>query len=291
MEIRQLEYFRQIANTGSINEAARRLNMSQPPLSYQIRQLEKELNVTLFERTRTGVTLTEAGKVLYERSENLLNYVHSTEQEVARAGKKQILRLGITPTTVSTIMPYITRFSRKHPDVYFEVRDGITYTLFNYLMDGILDVSVVRTPLKTEGAQSVELEDREKMIAVFPREMKLEKKGILKLKDLTDCPLILYRRYEELIMNEFEAQNLQPDVFCVCDEPRDAMLWVKEGLAVAIFPESMGNLCQELQIRELDEKALETRILLVWKKGKKPSALVKSFIDICCDSIFPLQKT
>ena len=71
MEIRQLEYFCQIANTGSINEAARRLNMSQPPLSYQIRQLEKELNVTLFERTRTGVTLTEAGKVLYERSENL----------------------------------------------------------------------------------------------------------------------------------------------------------------------------------------------------------------------------
>ena len=63
MEIRQLEYFREIATTGSINEAARRLNMSQPPLSYQMKQLEAELNVTLFERTRTGVTLTEAGKL------------------------------------------------------------------------------------------------------------------------------------------------------------------------------------------------------------------------------------
>ena len=67
MEIRQLEYFREIATTGSINEAARRLNMSQPPLSYQMKQLEAELNVTLFERNRTGVTLTEAGKLLYER--------------------------------------------------------------------------------------------------------------------------------------------------------------------------------------------------------------------------------
>ena len=56
MEIRQLEYFREIATTGSINEAARRLNMSQPPLSYQMKQLEAELNVTLFERNRTGVT-------------------------------------------------------------------------------------------------------------------------------------------------------------------------------------------------------------------------------------------
>ena len=62
MELRQLEYFREIANTGSINEAARKLNMSQPPLSYQIRQLENELNVQLFERTHKGVILTAAGK-------------------------------------------------------------------------------------------------------------------------------------------------------------------------------------------------------------------------------------
>ena len=64
MDLRQLEYFREIADTGSINEAARRLNMSQPPLSYQIKQLEAELKVKLFERTRAGVTLTEAGKLL-----------------------------------------------------------------------------------------------------------------------------------------------------------------------------------------------------------------------------------
>lgn len=94
MEIRQLEYFREIATTGSINEAPGRLNMSQPPLSYQMKQLEAELNVTLFERTRTGVTLTEAGKLLYERAENLLNFVSSTRQEVAEAGKKRVLRIG-----------------------------------------------------------------------------------------------------------------------------------------------------------------------------------------------------
>jgi len=78
MEIRQLEYFHEIAATGSINEAARRLNMSQPPLSYQIKQLEAELKVKLFERTRAGVTLTEAGKLLYDRTENILSYVRST---------------------------------------------------------------------------------------------------------------------------------------------------------------------------------------------------------------------
>lgn len=112
MELRQLEYFREIASTGSINEAARHLNMSQPPLSYQIRQLENELNVKLFDRTSKGVTLTEAGKLLYDRSGNLLEYARSTELEVSKTGKKRILRIGLTPTTVDTIMPYISQFSR-----------------------------------------------------------------------------------------------------------------------------------------------------------------------------------
>ena len=124
MELRQLEYFREIASTGSINEAARHLNMSQPPLSYQIRQLENELNVKLFDRTSKGVTLTEAGKLLYDRSGNLLEYARSTELEVSKTGKKRILRIGLTPTTVDTIMPYISQFSKKNPDVNFESTTG-----------------------------------------------------------------------------------------------------------------------------------------------------------------------
>ena len=72
MEIRQLEYFRKIAETGSINAAAKLLNMSQPPLSYQLKLLEEELDVRLFDRSRQGVSLTEAGKLLYQRSGELL---------------------------------------------------------------------------------------------------------------------------------------------------------------------------------------------------------------------------
>lgn len=282
MEIRQLEYFHEIAATGSINEAARRLNMSQPPLSYQIKQLETELKVKLFERTRAGVTLTEAGKLLYDRTENILSYVRSTELEVSKAGKKQVLRIGITPTTVTTIMPYISRFSRENCDVNFEVRDAITFTLLNYLMDGIIDVSVVRTPIKLEGLNYLEL-DEEPMIAVLPPEIpenETKKEGI-SLKELTGCPLIIYRRYEEFLMKAFGEKNLQPDIFCVCDDPRDAMLWVQEGLATAVFPRSMEDLCIDLPIRIIEEEKLKTRILLAWKKDRRPSAVMQDFINIC----------
>lgn len=277
MELRQLEYFREIASTGSINEAARHLNMSQPPLSYQIRQLENELNVKLFDRTSKGVTLTEAGKLLYDRSGNLLEYARSTELEVSKTGKKRILRIGLTPTTVDTIMPYISQFSKKNPDVNFEVHDGITYSLYQYLLDGIIDISVARTPLRLDEVSYTEL-CSEPMIAVSAPE---NTASSLKLADLLHRPLILYRRYEELIMNTFHAQNMNPDIFCVCDDPRGAMLWAKENLATAIFPQSMASLCDGLCIQELDEPDLVTKILLIWANGKKPVPLVQEFLDVC----------
>lgn len=293
MELRQLEYFREIASTGSINEAARHLNMSQPPLSYQIRQLETELNVKLFDRTSKGVTLTEAGKLLYDRSGNLLEYARSTELEVSKTGKKRILRIGLTPTTVDTIMPYIAQFSQKNPDVNFEVHDGITYSLYEYLMDGIIDISVARTPLRLDEVSYLEL-CSEPMIAVSAAPI-MPGSGIdsftsshtslehtsLKLSDLLHKPLILYRRYEELIMNTFHAQNMTPDIFCVCDDPRGAMLWAKENLATAIFPKSMASLCNGLSIQELNEPDLVTKILLIWAKGKKPVPLVQEFLEVC----------
>ena len=264
MELRQLEYFRVIAETESIHEAARRLNMSQPPLSYQLKQLEAELNVTLFERTRQGVRLTEAGKLLYDRSANLLEYVKSTELEVAKVGKKRVLRLGITPTTVATIMPCVSLFSRRNPDVNFEVHDGITYTLYRYLMDGIIDISIARTPLRLDDVD-YKILSSEPMIAVSSKDMLPEKNGSLKLSDLLNIPLIIYRRYEALIMDTFHSRGMEPDLFCVCDDPRGAMLWAKEGLATAIFPQSMSSLCQGLRIQPLAESDLETQIAVIWK--------------------------
>ena len=280
MELRQLEYFREIANTGSINEAARKLNMSQPPLSYQIRQLENELNVQLFERTHKGVILTAAGKLLYDRAASLLDYARSTELEVSQTGKKRVLRIGITPTTVGTVMPFIVEFSKKNPDVNFEVHDGITYTLYDYLQEGIIDISVVRTPLRLDEVESVILHE-EPMIAVSNPAMSENETDSLALTDLVHKPLILYRRYEKLIMDAFHAQNLVLEVFCLCDDARGATLWVKEGLATAIFPQSMQPLCEGLTCQVLDEVDLMTKILLIWKKERKPSALVQEFMKVC----------
>ena len=116
---------------------------------------------------------------------------------------------------------------------------------------------------------------------VSPPDQQVEREGEIALDDLTDCPLILYRRYEELIMSAFARRGLKTDVFCICDDARDAMLWVGAGLATAIFPRSMSSLCANLRIRPLAEKELETQTVLIWKRDGRLSPAAREFIDAC----------
>lgn len=281
MDIRQLEYFRKIAETGSISEAARQLHLSQPPLSYQLRGLEEELGVQLVARSRQGVSLTEAGKLLYQRAGELLRFADSAKLEVSQAGRRQVLRLGMTSTTVAPMMPIVSTFSRQNPGVHFEIHDGPSFSLYNLLLNGIIDLSVVRTPLRLDEVEHMVLQE-ERMIAVSADPFSASS---LRLVDLASYPLILYRRYQNFILDAFHAQGLEPEVFCLCDDARSAMQWAEAGLAAAIFPQSMQGLCSRLQVCPIDEDALRTQILLIWRKDEPLRPIAQSFLQQCQDCI------
>ena len=101
MEIRQLEYFRAIVDAGTISGAARALHMTQPPLSYQMKLLEEELQVSLFQRGTKRITLTEAGKTLYEQAGNLLIFSELTKREVFKSGQTATLPHEIGTSTLA----------------------------------------------------------------------------------------------------------------------------------------------------------------------------------------------
>ena len=277
MNLENMKCFISLAECLNFTRAADKEHITQTSMSRKISSLEEELNVRLLERTSRGISLTEAGRVLYDRASRLLDYAHSTAQEVAATGKKHILRLGITSSTVATVLPYISEFSRVYPNVNFEVRDGATFSLLQYLLDGIIDISVARTPLRLEGVDSKIL-CSEPMIAVSPAGRYPSEDATATLRSLQNRPLILYRRYEELILGEFRRQGLHAEVFCICDDARDAMLWVRAGLATAIFPQSMQTLCEGLDLRILDEPALETQTMLIWKKGVRLPETAELFL-------------
>ena len=130
MEIRQLEYFRAIVDAGTISGAARVLHMTQPPLSYQMKMLEEELQVSLFLRGTKKITLTDAGKTLYEQAGNLLMLADLTKQEVVKSGQAATLHIGITPSTVSMMSEYLLYFCKKSILKFIlDVHEGSTFTL------------------------------------------------------------------------------------------------------------------------------------------------------------------
>ena len=84
-------------------------------------------------------------------------------------------------------------------------------------------------------------------------------------------------------MSTFASQGLTPEVFCICDDARDAMLWVGAGLATAIFPASMRSMCRELDIKTLSEPTLETETLLITKRGAVIAPLARELLAVCSE--------
>ncbi|MGN0709533.1 MAG: LysR family transcriptional regulator [Anaerovoracaceae bacterium] len=283
MEIKQLEYFCAIVEAGSITEASRRIHMSQPPLSYSMKKLESELGVTLFERGKKNITLTEAGRVMYRRACDILEYVTSAKQEVAAAGRHVTLRLGITPTVQDEAMPVITEFAAEFPDVRYELSDRDTYALCDLLEEGAVDGAFIRTPFRDGGFEAVGMRRNNGMIAVAAvpggRGERAGKERAVTLEELAEGPIIIYRRYSELILRSFRDKQLEPDVFCMCDDGRDALQLAAKGLGTAIVPDSMRSMASGLGIREIKEESLETSIVFAWKKGNTSEPLA-SFISV-----------
>ena len=124
MELRQLSYFTTIVNEGNISQAAKKLNISQPPLSHQMKLLEEELGVTLFERGSRRIRLTPAGKTFYDRALAILDLSQAARTELT-AQKQEIqgvVRLGIISSAVEFVTRhYLAPFRRSYPKALFEL--------------------------------------------------------------------------------------------------------------------------------------------------------------------------
>lgn len=171
MDFHQLQYFVTIAESGSITAAAKKLFLSQPPLSMQMKRLEKELGCVLFLRGAREIQLTEAGKLLYNRAKSLLELRRVTEEELAACADATsgTIRLGMISSVGSSLLPqWIAVFHTRHPDIRFSVYEADTYQILEKLHQDRVEVALVRSPFSAEGIQRIPLRS-ESLIAVGHR--------------------------------------------------------------------------------------------------------------------------
>lgn len=262
MELRQVRYFLTVVDAGSISEGARRLHISQPPLSLAMRQLEEELGTRLFVRGHSHLTLTEAGRAFYQKGQNLVELASQTTREIREMRRERTLHLGVTPTTVPLVMPALQAIRNQDPSVRIDLHDGSTYQLLDLMARRLVDAAVIRTPCSAGSLHQLSIA-RDTMLLLSPvgRE-----KSPVGLEELSSLPLILYRRYRDFILDAFSHRALEPKLVGECDDARTAISMVRASLGYAVIPSTMGGAAAGTVTRPIEAPELTTEILFVWDR-------------------------
>lgn len=153
MEIKQLRYFKRVADAGSVSRAAAALSVAQPAVSRQIANLEETLGTPLFFRNGRGVTLTDAGTQLYGHTAEILEAIRQAEQNVRETVgvARGHLLIGAPPTVVRHLAPPLVRqIARHHPQVDLEFTEGSSGYVNEWLSNGLLDIAVLHDATRTQ---------------------------------------------------------------------------------------------------------------------------------------------
>ncbi|MGG7078377.1 LysR family transcriptional regulator [Clostridium sardiniense] len=285
MDIKHLKYFIAIAEEGNITSAAKRLHISQPPLSMQLKLLEEELGMTLVERGSRNITLTDAGRLLYKHACKIVSLTTTAIKEIEDFdnGVKGTLRLGTISSSGTALLSHrMIEFHKDNPNISFEVHEGTTFEMLDMLEDNTIEVAMVRTPFKAKNVAFHYLES-EPMVAVAREEHFSDiKEDIISIDKLDNKPLIFYRRYESLLTSAFEKNNVKLNSFCKNDDARTTLLWAKAGLGIAVIPKSAAKIIEDnnLKTKVIDETNLYTRLGVIYRKSTNLSKAAKSFIKL-----------
>ena len=248
--LRHLRYLVAAVRNGSIRAAAQELNLSQPPLTRQIRDLEEMLGVALIVRKHDGVEPTAAGKVLYTEAVNILDLVEQacvTTQLVGR-GALGRLDVGVFGSAVLDIVPRIVLdFRRRYPDLEVRLHNMDRETQVKALQERRIAIGFNRFFLEYPGLHW-EPVLQEQMIVALPGSHRLAGRARLHLADIGNEPLILYPRvsppggFSTFVMAAFRDIGLAPTVVQTAEDVLTAIAFVSAGLGVAVTVESATSL-------------------------------------------------
>ena len=285
MELRHLRYFVVVAETCHFGQAAERLQMAQPPLSQQIRQLEAELGAELLTRTTRSVKLTPAGEAFLEDARRILR---SVEEAARRArqfaeGKAGTLRIGLTGTASYTQLPALARMVKEHlPDVVLDIyTEMLTPAIELALAAGELDVGVLRPPAR-DPSLTVRAIARENFVVALPAGHRLTSSDTVTVGELRAEDFIMYPAGSRSVVNEAvmracRAADYHPHVAHESGKTSTQLSLVAAGLGIAVLPESVRGIALTGVEYRTVSGAEEVELALAWRRTSE-SPLVDAFL-------------
>ncbi|MDO4925929.1 MAG: LysR family transcriptional regulator [Turicibacter sp.] len=276
MEIKQMIYFKTIVEEGTISKAAQALHMAQPPLSMQLKQLEEELGVQLINRGHRKIELTQAGRLFYKRSLQMIALSEMTAHEL-KDTQHEMVRIGITSSN-SVLVREIQGYIVKNPHLSFRIHEGSTYEIIDLLLAHNIDVGIVRTPFDQSQVEIYELR-KEAMVAVG-KDQYLNP-SMTQMKNYKNLPLIIHQRYLPLVTDYCLNLHFNPFIKMSSDDCRTSLIWAKLGLGIAIIPQSALPLVNDTDLIAvtLEDQELYTNIVFITRRQEKLNPRIKELIQ------------
>lgn len=283
MELRHLKYFLEITYDMNMTKAAERLHMSQPPLSRQIRQLEEELDVQLFDRSNKQLQLTPAGQFLQNKVKNILSTIEEIKSATHRIGEsgKVWLNIGFVPSTLYGFLPEIIRHYSKVKEVEIGLSEYMTTHQIIALNSKDIDVGFGRIVIDHPKIKH-EIVLEEPLFAVFPKGHPLARRSSVPLSMLVKENLILYPAYPrpsyaDEVMNIFSKRNLKPKIFQEVKEVQTALGLVASGIGISIVPRSVQKMRPDVIYVTLSDKSITSPVVMMYRADDH-SEILQQFI-------------
>lgn len=295
MEIRVLKYFLTVAREGSITGAANYLHLTQPTLSRQLHDLEKELDQKLFERGPHSISLTPEGMILRKRAEAILEMIEKTENEFASL-KNNIageIYLGSGETeTLKTVADIIKEIHADYPEIICHIYSGIMEDVLERIDNGLLDFGIVMQPVDLTKYEMINLPDKDIWGVVMRKDSPLAQKNSITYADMEKIPLILSRKAlrkptpDNDFYRWFNKKQNTLDIVATHTLFYNASVLVEQG---AGYMFTLNNLTNTSKTSSLCFRPIEPAFYcswaLVWKKHQVFSAPSKLFLKRLQDKL------
>lgn len=285
MEIKDMRAFYAIVEEGNISHAAQRLDIAQPALSRQMKRLETQLGVQLFERGSRRIRLTDAGRVLYSRVEHILGMVDGTVREITEIGSgvAGCIRLGTITTSGAMLLPeLITEFHRRYPQVTFQLWEGEGTRILELLDNRVIEIGITRTQVDARVYESIVLPN-EPLVLIMNKEHDIGSDAQkVHLAELKDQPLIIPLRWQSMFTANCRKLGFEPKILCVSDSIVQDLLLAKMGMGMAILPISSKTLLTDgdLIYKKLVDPEITTHTVVAWLKNRTLSQSASHLIAL-----------
>lgn len=248
-EFNHLRCFVAVAEELHFGRAAKRLNMTQPPLSRQIQLLEHLLDARLFDRSNRRVALTPSGRAFLPEARRLLQLAEGAAMSIRRIGSGDAgtVTIGFTAASGYEFLPRIVRTLRERlSNVDVVLREAVTSAQLDALASGRLDIALVRPPVRRATFRS-RIVLKEPMVVALAERHRLTEREAIELTELEGEPVISYspfeaRYFHDLVLGQFGAAGIQPAIAQHVSQIHSVLALVRIGLGLALVPEAARQL-------------------------------------------------